>query len=67
MTEAKFFTQYCGGDVPARVKQLATFFIAVVLTGPKPLIPEEFIDAASVNSLENVSVSIQAPAQFQWR
>ena len=55
MTEAKFFTQYCGGDVPARVKQLATFFNAVVLTGPKPLIPEAFIDAASVNSLEKAA------------
>ena len=55
MTEAKFFTQYCGGDVPARVKQLATFFNAVVLTGAKPLIPEAFIDAASVNSLEKAA------------
>ena len=52
MTEAKFFAQYCGGDVPARVKQLATFFNAVVLTGAKPLIPEAFVDAASVNTLE---------------
>ena len=55
MTEAKFFTQYCGGDVPARVKQLATFFNAVVLTGAKPLIPEAFVDAASVNSLEKAA------------
>lgn len=55
MTEAKFFTQYAGGDVPGRVKGLATFFNAVVLTGPKPLIPEEFIDAASVTSLEKAA------------
>jgi hypothetical protein len=55
MTEAKFFAQYCGGDVPARVKQLATFFNAVVLTGAKPLIPEAFVDAASVNSLEKAA------------
>ena len=55
MTEGKFFTQYCGGDVPARVKGLATFFNAVVLTGPKPLIPEEHIDAASVTSLEKAA------------
>ena len=40
MTETKFFTQYCGGDVPARVKQLATFFNAVVLSFTKPLIPK---------------------------
>jgi len=52
MTEGKFFDQYAGGDVPARVKGLATFFNAVCLTGPNPLIPEEFIDAASVTSLE---------------
>lgn len=55
MTEGKFFTQYCGGDVPARVKGLATFFNAVVLTGPEPLIPEEHIDAASVTSLEKAA------------
>lgn len=55
MTEGKFFAQYAGGDVPARVKQLATFFNAVVLTGPKPLIPEAYIDAASVNSLEKAA------------
>ena len=55
MTESKFFTQYAGGDVPARVKQLATFFNAVVLTGAKPLVPEAFIDAASVNSLEKAA------------
>ena len=55
MTETKFFTQYCGGDVPARVKQLATFFNAVVLSFTKPLIPESFIDAASVNSLEKAA------------
>ena len=55
MTEAKFFTQYAGGDMPARVKGLATFFNAVVLTGPEPLIPEEFIDAASVTSLEKAA------------
>jgi len=52
MTEAKFFTQYAGGDVPPRVKGLATFFNAVTLTGAEPLIPEKFIDAASVTSLE---------------
>ena len=55
MTEAKFFTQYAGGDMPARVKGLATFFNAVVLTGPEPLIPEDFIDAASVTSLEKAA------------
>jgi hypothetical protein len=54
-TETAFFKQYCGGDVPARVKQLATFFNAVCLTGPKPLIPEAFIDAASANSLEKAA------------
>jgi len=37
MTEAKFFTQYCGGDVSTRVKQLAAFFNTIVLTGTKPL------------------------------
>ena len=55
MTEGQFFTQYCGGDVPARVKGLATFFNAVVLTGTKPLIPEAYIDAASANSLEKAA------------
>ena len=59
-TEAKFFKDYAGGDVPARVKQLATFFNAVVLTGPKPLIPENFLDAASVNSLEKAAAIIAA-------
>ena len=58
MTEGQFFTQYCGGDVPARVKSLATMFNAVCLTGSKPLIPEEFIDAASVNSLEKAAAII---------
>ena len=57
-TEAKFFKENCGGDVPARVKQLATFFNAVVLTGTKPLIPENYIDAASANSLEKAAVII---------
>ena len=54
-TEAKFFKDMAGGDVPARVKQLATFFNAVVLTGDKPLISETNIDAASVNSLEKAA------------
>ena len=57
-TEAKFFKDMAGGDVPARVKQLATLFNAVVLTGEKPLIPEPFIDAASVNSLEKAAAII---------
>jgi len=57
-TEAKFFKDNCGGDLPARVKQLATFFNAVVLTGTKPLIPESFLDAASANSLEKAAVII---------
>ena len=55
MTESKFFQNYCGGDVPARVKQLATFFNAVVLTGSKPLVLESNIDAASVTSLEKAA------------
>ena len=58
MTEGQFFTQYCGGDVPARVKSLATMFNAVCLTGSKPLIPEEYIDAASVNSLEKAAAIV---------
>ena len=57
-TEAKFFKDMAGGDVPGRVKQLATFFNAVVLTGEKPLIPESFVDAASVNSLEKAAAII---------
>jgi len=57
-TEGKFFKDNCGGDLPARVKQLATFFNAVVLTGTKPLIPESFLDAASANSLEKAAVII---------
>jgi len=57
-TEAKFFKDNCGGDLPARVKQLATFFNAVVLTGTKPLIPESYLDAASANSLEKAAVII---------
>jgi hypothetical protein len=57
-TESKFFKDNCGGDLPARVKQLATFFNAVCLTGSKPLIPENFIDAASANSLEKAAVII---------
>ena len=57
-TEADFFKRYAGGDVPARVKQLATFFNAVNLTGEKPLITEVFLDAASVNSLEKAAAII---------
>jgi hypothetical protein len=57
-TEAKFFKDNCGGDLPARVKQLATFFNAAVLTGSKPLIPESYLDAASANSLEKAAVII---------
>jgi hypothetical protein len=54
MTEGKFFTQYAGGDMPARVKGLATFFNAACLTlvDGKPLITEDNIDAASVTSLD---------------
>ena len=54
MTEGKFFVQYAGGDMPARVKGNATFFNAVCLTlvDGKPLITEANIDAASVTSID---------------
>ena len=58
-TEKKFF-EANGGDVPARVKQLATFFNAVCLTlmAGKPLIPENVLDEHAAAALEAAAVII---------
>jgi hypothetical protein len=52
-TEKKFF-EANGGDVPARVKQLASFFNAICLTllAGKPLIAEAVLDEHSATTLE---------------
>ena len=54
-SEAKFFENYCGGDVPARVKQLATFSNAMGLETATPMIPEAIADAHSINTLEKAA------------
>jgi hypothetical protein len=54
-SEAKFFEDFCGGDLPSRVKQLATFSNALGLETDKPMIPEAIIDAHSINTLEKAA------------
>jgi hypothetical protein len=58
-TEKKFF-EGNGGDVPARVKQLATFFNAMCLTlqQGKPLVAENVLDAHLPSTLEAAAVII---------
>ena len=53
--EAKFFEDYAGGDLPARVKQLATFSNAMGLETDQPLVPEAIVDAHSINTLEKAA------------
>ena len=56
-TEKKFFEDN-GGDVPPRVKSVASFFNATVLTmdgNGKPLLTEEHFDMTSVASLEKAA------------
>lgn len=54
-SETKYFETYCGGNVPARVKQLATFANAIRLETATPMIPEVIIDAHSINTLEKAA------------
>ena len=54
-SESKFFEDYCGGDLPARVKQLATFSNALGLETDQPMIPEAIADAHSINTLEKAA------------
>jgi hypothetical protein len=58
-TEKAFFKDMAGGDLPGRVKQLATFFNAVALTGSAPLIPEAILDKHSANTLEKAAPIIE--------
>lgn len=54
-TFRQFFAKNCGGDLPGRLETLASFFNTMCMVedgSGKPLLAEEFYDAASVNSLE---------------
>ena len=72
---AEFFAQNCGGKLPGRMETLATFFNSMCLVddGGKPLLPEAFYDAASVNSLEiaskclNHAKKLAQDAKTDWR
>jgi len=55
LAEGKYFETYCGGDIPARVKQLAAFCNAIKLETDKPMIPEKIVDAHSINTLEKAA------------
>ena len=74
-TFAAFFAQNCGGKLPGRMETLATFFNSMCLVddGGKPLLPEAFYDAASVNSLEiaskclNHAKKLAQDAKTDWR
>ena len=58
-TEKQFFKDMAGGDLPARVKQLATFFNAMCLTGSEALVPEAILDKHSANTLEKAAPIIE--------
>src|SRR5437868_14708258 len=59
----EYLKQNAGGEVPGRVLALANLFNTLVLTldaTGKPLLPEEFFDAAKVDWLEKANAIIAA-------
>src|SRR5262245_28064794 len=59
----EYLKQNAGGEVPGRVLALANLFNTLVLTldkNGKPMLPEEFFDAAKVDWLEKANAIIAA-------
>jgi len=64
----KYFKNVAGGDLPGRVEAMAALFNSLVLTldaNQKPLLPEEYFDAAKDDWLEKANAVIKA-AQKQY-
>lgn len=64
----KYFKNVAGGDLPGRVEAMAALFNSLVLTldaNGKPLLPEEYFDAAKDDWLEKANAVIKA-AQKQY-
>ncbi|PWU21756.1 MAG: hypothetical protein C5B50_00960 [Verrucomicrobia bacterium] len=62
-TFKKYFEQNASGTLPGRVEALASLFNALVLTvdvNGKPLLSEEFFDAAAVDWLEKANAIIKS-------